>query len=205
MSQAASNSPLVITMWETYGSGMEQVAAKVAEQLGLQVHAQAFTSEQIEAAEAERAKEGTFMKLVRRIGALHVDNAVADGAARGEQESWTELAAQNTKLVRDEAAAGGVILGRNGAFILQDEPRTLHIKLDGRAHARAEHAAALKGISVDEAVKRLGGEDAFRRNFSLNTYNFDPTGNEYYDLVLNAPKLGVDECVRLIVEAARNI
>lgn len=205
MSQAAQNAPLTITMWETYGSGMEEVAAKVAEQLGLQLYAQAFTSEQIEAAEAERAKEGGFMRFVRRIGSMHVDNAVSDGAARGEQESWTALAIENTRVVREEAAGGGVILGRNGAFILQDQPRTLHVKLDGHRRDRAEHAAKLKGISVEQAKLRLPNEDEFRRSFSVNTYNFDPMSNDYYTLVLNSPKLGVDETVRLIVEAASRI
>lgn len=198
-------SPLIITMWETYGCGMEQVAAQVAQQLGLPVHQQAFTSEQIEAAEAERAQEGGFMRFVRRVGALHIDNAVSDGAARAEQESWTELALQNTKLVRDQAATGGVILGRNGAFILTDEPRALHVKLDGHPAARAAQAAQLKGISAEQAAVRLPREDEFRRNFSINTYRFDPMGNEYYTLVLNSPKLGVDECVRLILEAAKKL
>jgi len=205
MSEAAKKAPLIITMWETYGSGMEEVAAQVAERLGVQLHKQAFTSEQIEAAEAARAEEGGFMRIVRRVGAMHIGDAVSSRTARAEQESWVDLAAENTKIVRDEAAIGGVILGRNGAFILQDEPRALHVKLDGHPKARAEHAARLKGISLDQATKRLPLEDAFRRNFSLNTYNFDPTGNEYYTLVLNAPKLGIEETVRLILEAAKDL
>lgn len=205
MSEAAKTSPIVITMWETYGSGMEQVAEKVAAQLQIPLHKQAFTSEQVEQSEAERAREGGFMRFVRRVGSLHVDNAVADGTARAERESWNQLAEQNTQIVRQEAEEGGVILGRNGAFILQDEPRALHVKLDGRPAARAEHAAKLKNIPLEQATARLPKEDEFRRHFSLNTYNFDPAGNEYYTLVLNAPKLGVDECVHLILEAARNL
>ena len=205
MSEAAKKAPLIITMWETYGSGMEEVAAQVAERLGVQLHKQAFTSDQIEAAEAARAEEGGFMRMVRRVGSMHIGDAVSSGTARAEQESWVELAAQNTKIVRDQAKAGGVILGRNGAFVLQDEPRALHIKLDGHPRARAEQAARLKGISLDEATKRLPKEDEFRRSFSLNTYNFDPAGNEYYTLVVTSPKLGVEETVRLILEAAKDL
>lgn len=204
MTEAARKMPLVITMWETYGSGMEQVADLVARRLGLPLHAQAFTSEQIEAAEAARAEEGGFMRMVRRIGSLHIGDAVAT-SARDEQESWVELATRNTKIVREEAAAGGLVLGRNGAFILQDHPRALHVKLDGHSKARAEAAARAKGIALEQATKRLPKEDEFRRSFSLNTYNFDPTGNEYYHLVLNTPKLGVEETVRLILEAAKDL
>lgn len=200
-----SDNKLIITIWETYGCGMEQIADQVAQQLGLSVHKQAFTSDQIEQAEAERANEGGFMRFVRRIGSMHVGDAVSDGAARAEQESWTQLALENTELVRNEAADGGIILGRNGAFILNDAPRSLHVKLDGHPRERAKQAAQLKGIPLEQATKRLPNEDEFRRSFSLNTYNFDPMGNEYYTLVLNAPRLGVNECVRLIVEAAKSI
>ena len=200
-----SDNKLIITMWETYGCGMEQIAAQVAQHLGLQVHKQAFTSAQIEQAEAERANEGGFMRFVRRVGSMHVGDAVSDGAARAEQESWTQLALENTQLVREEAAAGGVILGRNGAFILNDEPRSLHVKLDGLPTERAKQAAQLKGISLEQATKRLGSEDQFRRNFSINTSTFDPMGNEYYTLVLNAPRLGANECVRLILEAVKSL
>ena len=174
MSEPAKKSPLIITMWETYGSGMEEVADKVAAQLGVPLHKQAFTSEQIETSEAERAKEGGLMRIVRRVGSLHVGDGVTTGAARDEQESWTELALQNTKVVRDEAAEGGVILGRNGAFILQDEPRSLHVKLDGHAAARAEYAAKLKNIPLEQATRRLPREDEFRRSYSINTYSFRP-------------------------------
>lgn len=204
MSDAAKTSPPIITIWETYGCGMEEVAAKLGEKLGIPVHKQAFSSEQIEAAEADRAKEGNFMRFVRRVGSMHVGDAVAT-TARAEQESWADMALENTKIVREEAAVGGVILGRNGAFILQNEPRSLHVKLDGHRTARARSAAQLKKIPVEQAIRRLPHEDAFRRDLSLRTYDFDPTQNEYYDLVLNEPKLGVDECVHLIVEAARDL
>lgn len=205
MTEAAKTTPLIITIWETYGCGMEEVAALVGEKLGIPVHKQAFSSTQIEAAEADRAREGGFMRFVRRVGSVHVDDAVATGAARSERESWTQMALDNTKIVRDEAATGGVIPGRNGAFILQNEPRSLHVKLDGHPTARAQAAAKLKNIPVEQAAKRLPREDEFRRELSLRTYDFDPAGNEYYDLVLNAPRLGVEECVHLILEAARNL
>ena len=197
--------PLVITMWETYGSGMEQVAEAVGRELSLPVHAQAFTSEQIEQSEAERAKEGGFARFVRRVGAVHIDDAVVDGTARTEQESWVELARRNTQTVRETAAGGGIILGRNGAFILHDAPRSLHVKLDGRAKDRAALAAELKKIPLEQATRRLPREDEFRRNLSLRTYNFDPAGNEYYTIVLNRPRLGLRETVRLIVEASRHL
>ena len=73
--------PLVITMGNLVR--MEQVAALVAETRRSSARA-AFSSEQIEAAEAARAEEGGFMRMVRRIGSLHIGDAVAT-SARDEQ------------------------------------------------------------------------------------------------------------------------
>lgn len=92
----------VITMWELYGCGMEQVAARVAEELGLPVHGQAFSSEQI------------------------------------------------------------------------------------------------------EASKRQPLEDDFRRELSLQVFRFDPVGDDYYDLVVDATRFSEDEVVALIVAAAKS-
>ena len=46
----------VVTMWELYGCGMEQIAARVAQELNIPLHGQAFSSEQVEESMARREK-----------------------------------------------------------------------------------------------------------------------------------------------------
>jgi len=55
----------IITMWELYGCGMEQIAARVAAELGLPVHGQAFSSEAVEESMAQREKEGALGRFLR--------------------------------------------------------------------------------------------------------------------------------------------
>ena len=47
-----------------------------------------------------------------------------------------KLAAARTREIEEQAARGGVIPGGNAAFVLQDRPATLHVKLDGIARRR---------------------------------------------------------------------
>jgi hypothetical protein len=80
-----SDLPLVITMWETYGSNMEPVAARVGQLLGIPVYAQAFSSEDIEAL-AEEDTDGRAAKLTQRLstGATPAEMSSHEVAAAGK-------------------------------------------------------------------------------------------------------------------------
>ena len=99
-------------------------------------------------------------------------------------------------------AEGGIILGRNGAFLLRNYPGSLHVKLVGQLEERISRAAALAGISEERSALRQPIEDDFRRELSLRVFKFDPTTDDYYDLVLDATRFTEDQLVSLIVAAA---
>ncbi len=198
--------PLVITMWETYGSNMEAIAAGVAKELGLKLHKQAYSSEDIEAAQARREKDGILAMFFRNL-TPYAESAVGDPVRTVALATATyrDMAEQNTEVVRQEAAEGGVIMGRNGQFLLSRRPNTLHVKLDGPVSARIARGAQASGISEDRAASRQVIEDDFRANMSLRTYGFDPRDNDYYDLVLNGAAMSPDQCVSLIVAAVKGM
>ena len=60
---------------------------------------------------------------------------------------------ENTGTVQRWAREEGVIVGRNGAFILSDRPMPLHVKLDGPLPQRIERATREAGISPDAAAR----------------------------------------------------
>jgi len=193
----------VITLWELYGCGMEQVAARVAEELGLPLHGQAFSSEQIEDSMAEREREGAFGRFLRNLPPAAIQNSSAAGAAISEARTVEDTARQVTSEVNGFAAQGGVILGRNGAYLLHERPGALHVKLVGRLDDRVDRAAELFGISRERSAKRQPIEDDFRRELSLRIFRFDPASDDYYDLVIDTTRFTPDQVVALIVAAAR--
>jgi cytidylate kinase len=192
----------VITMWELYGCGMERVAQRVGAQLSLPVHEQAFSTEQIEESMAQREREGTFGRFLRHLVPAAIPISSAADAAIEEARTIEDTARQVTMDVNTFADEGGVILGRNGAFLLHERPKALHVKLVGQTTARVAHAAELFEISLEQSAKRQPLEDDFRRELSLKIFRFDPVGDEYYDLVIDATRFSEDEVVSLIVSAA---
>lgn len=194
-----SDLPLVITLWETYGSNMEPVAARVGEILAIPVHAQAFSSEDIERVAAED-RSGRAATLTHR---LSTGATPAGMGAREIESAGRAHARECTEFVTAHAAEGGVIQGRNGAFILRGRANTLHVKLDGQAEKRVERAAQLAGIPLSRAARRQRAEDDIRVETSLLSFGCDPRDIELYDVVLNTTTQDTEETAQVIAGLAR--
>lgn len=203
--QPETGSNLIITMWETYGCGMQEVAERVAQELNLHIHQQAFSSEDIEAREAANENQGLFSKIVAAIGSATPNNETDAMSATIAQSSKAELIRGNTDTVIASAREGGVIMGRNATVILASRPRTLHVKLDGPKEYRVQNAANLRGIPMERATKRQETEDKIRTDMSIDLYRWDPRTSEAYDLVLNVGTFDQDTIVRMICDAAHAV
>ena len=191
----------VVTLFETYGSGASYIGPRVAQALGLPFHRQAFSSQEIEEAESRREKEGLLFRVAGAMGSSWGGVDVGDVTAA--QRDKYELVMQNNCTVLDSAREGGVIMGRNGAFILAGRPATLHVKLDGPLQQRLARAAKDSGINIARAAKRQKREDRIRADMSIDLYGWDPGENDRYDMVLNTGTLSLDTCVEIIVLASK--
>ncbi|MGH8828955.1 MAG: AAA family ATPase [Jiangellaceae bacterium] len=190
-----------MTLFESYGSGASYVGPRVAQALGVPFHAQAFSSAEIEQAEAEREHEGLLSRVFSAIGGSYASLEGRDVVVI--QRDNHDLVLENTRMIEQEADEGGVIMGRNGAFILADRPGALHVKLDGPLEQRIERAATDSGIDVERAAKRQKREDQVRADMSIQFYGWDPRQMERYDLVVNTGIMDLDTCIEIIVQAAR--
>lgn len=198
---AAGRPTPVVTLFETYGSGASHIGPRVALALGVPFHPQAFSSEEIERAMTERESEGL---LSRVFGALGGSYAALEGpaVAMAQQDNY-ELVMDNTRTVTEAARQGGVITGRNGAFILAEWPGALHVLLDAPLQQRIQRAAEESGIDAARAAKRQKREDQVRADISIELYGWDPRETTRYDLVVNTGTMSLDACVDIIVQAAR--
>ncbi|MDN5570127.1 MAG: cytidylate kinase-like family protein [Propionibacteriaceae bacterium] len=200
----ADHGALVITMWETYGSNMDAVATALADAMGLTLHQQAYSSESIESAVEEREHQGPLSRFLRDFApASYAPSGAAAAASLEVQSGYAREAVDNTAEVERLAAQGGVILGRNGQYVLRHRPNTLHVKLDGPIEARIENAARASGIPHDRAARRQKVEDDFRAGLARRLHRFDPRDNEHYDLVINGATLPTDAVVAVIAAAAK--
>jgi cytidylate kinase len=191
----------VVTLFESYGSGASYIGPRVARGLGVPFHEQAFSSQQIEDAAERRQSEGLLSRFFGTVGGSYA-GLEGPSVAMAQRDDY-ELVLENTRIVHEEAEQGGVIVGRNGAFILADWPGALHVKLDGPLAQRIERAARESGIDVQQAAKRQKREDQVRADISLEFYHWDPRATDRYDLVVNTGTMELDVCVEIIVAAAR--
>ena len=192
----------VVTLFESYGSGAGHVGPRVADALGVPFHEQAFSSRQLEESAELREKEGLLARMLSATGQSSFGGVDVGDVSSIQRDSY-DLVMDNTGTVRRWARRGGVILGRNGAFILSDWPTALHVKLDGPLPQRVERAAREAGISRERAARRQRNEDRVRVDMSRELYGWDPRDPLRYDLVLNTGRVDLDTCVEIIVEASR--
>jgi cytidylate kinase len=203
-SMAGQSSKVVVTLFESYGSGASYVSEKVAQALGIPLHAQAFSSEELENAMERRESEGVLTRVFGAMGGPYATYAGLEGpgVAMAQRDNY-ELVMQNTRFVKEAAREGGVIVGRNGAFILADWPGALHVRLDGPLQQRIARAAQESGIDTERAARRQKREDQIRADMSITLYGWDPREDDRYHLVVNSGLMDLDTCVDIIVQAAR--
>ena len=191
----------VVTLFETYGSGASYVGPRVAQALGVPFHPQAFSSEEIERAMTERENVGVLSRVFSALGGSYA-GLEGPAVAMAQQDNY-DLVMDNTRTVTEAAREGGVIMGRNGAFILAEWPGALHVLLDGPLQQRIERAAEESGIDVQRSARRQKREDQVRADISIELYGWDPRDTTRYDLMVNTGTMDLDTGVDIIVRAAR--
>jgi hypothetical protein len=197
----------IVTLFEQYGSGANEIGPQVADALGVPWAPQAFSSESIEdaiiARDAEEPDDSLLSRLYRTIGG-HSPGILDDrGAQALFSQSDYELVDENNRFVLNSTRDGGVILGRNGAVILAERPNALHVLLTGTVEDRVARAAAAAGISHEQAARRQVSEDTIRAEMSQRLYHWDPRDHAHYDLVINTSRIDLPVAVEIIVAASR--
>jgi cytidylate kinase len=101
------------------------------------------------------------------------------------------------------AAAGRVILiGRAAAMVASKLTGGLHVRIIGSLDWRIKQVAEYEKIkSPAEARKYVLKQDGEREQFSRDFMGHSVSEPEFYDMILNQEKLGVERMVKLILRA----
>lgn len=185
----------VITLFEAFGAGAEVIGPRLAERLGVPFIGQRLSSQDLAEQEA-RDRQSPFKWFAGGLGEVGPDARIAAlGTTRADEVR------ENVRAVLESTARGAVILGRSATVILGDDPRALHVKLDGELDERLARASASAGVSREEAARRQVREDRMRAELSLLLHNWDPRQCDRYDLVVNTTRLADDVVVDIILAA----
>jgi len=209
----------VITIGRQFGAGGATVGRMLADRL----HADFLDSRIIdevarrlelpkEEVEAEDEQPGSLLaRLLVALGSASTEPLIPAEAAT----AWTppnaapafdtrKAVLQLTQHVIKEAARAGnvVIVGRGGAYLLNDHPGALHVFLRASENVRVKTIMARFSIaSEDEARKGIRQADANWTSYIRQVYGHDRVHPGHYDMVLDTSRLGYDATVASILAA----
>lgn len=98
-----------------------------------------------------------------------------------------------------------VIVGRCSDYILKDHPRHVAIFIHAAEDFRAKRIAQYEDINEEEARKCISKYDRERKKYHDYYANGMWGKAAFYDLTLNAGRLGVAQSVQLIIEFVEKI
>ena len=106
------------------------------------------------------------------------------------------------KAIRDAAAQGAcVIVGRCADYILENTPYCLHVYIHSGLEERVKRISSRFEADEKTAKEMIQKVDKKRKSY-YQFYVDDRWGNaDRYDLCLNSGTLGIERCVKLIIDA----
>jgi hypothetical protein len=205
---ATATPATLVTISASYGAGGSVVGPAVAERLGVPFVDRAIPTAVgdrlgISHEEAHNRDEDVERGLDRILASLapmaevystgSVDPALLRTLAHHEAAA---------EVIRELAAGGrAVILGRAGAIVLADDPRALHVRLDGPVPRRVVQAMRIEGVDRETAERRRRKVDRAREAYVRRYYACDAADPALYDVVLDSTRLPLEACVDLIAAA----
>jgi cytidylate kinase len=197
----------LVTLSASYGAGGSRIAPQLARRLAVPLLDRVISVTVAErlavSLDEELAAEGSIGSVLHRLTFGLAAAGAMWGAPPDAVIDEAVYRRETERVIWDLAATGsGVILGRAAAVVLHDEPRALHVRLDGPATRRISRAMAREEIDQETAERQLAKTDHAREAYVQRLYRTDPLDPGLYHLVIDSTVIALDACVELIADAA---
>ena len=195
----------IITISREFGSGGRSIGKEVAERLGFAFYDGAlveriakesgYAEEFVEKRGEDATSTSSFLFNLARSGGSGFDGLP------GISDRLYVITHNTIKKLAQEGPC--VIVGRCSDYILRDEPDALHVFIHADDAFRAKRIVELYGERDSAPMKGLDEKDKKRQVYYKNYTGRIWGLSENYDLSLNSGKLGIDNCVDVIVQLAQ--
>ena len=194
---------LIITISREFGSGGRSIGREVASRLGIDF----YDKELVEKIALESGFAPTFVEehgehapSTSRLSYAFSQQGVP-GVMSGMSAADFLWNIQCNVILQLADQGPCVIVGRNADYILKDRPDALHVYVFADVPYRAERIVRLYGESEKSPEQRLAEKDK-RRRVNYQHYTGRTWGAaQNYEMCLCSSMLGIDQCVKIIVEA----
>jgi cytidylate kinase len=207
----------VITISRQYGTGADNIAARVCDSLGYRYFDKGvmsrmatefgLTPENVIDFSEERYEIRSFLDRLRGprvVAQIRTWREDVSGRRTPAVEELDEEQAVLTVRRTIEAAYEQdniVILGRGGQAILGDKAGVLHVRVEAPLAARIAYLMDKESLTEQGAERRITERDRAAQDYVKNFYNIDWSDPVHYHLVINTGRWDVDAAARLIVNA----
>ncbi len=195
----------IITIERRYASGGNEIGKKLAEALGYTLYDRNILVEAAKNLNIPYYQIGSLEESSSGGLLMNLSKTALGGFSSNRELPLADKLFLEEKRIIEEAAEKGkcVIVGRASGYILREKPNSLRVFIYADREKRIQRAIEREGIQQAEAENALKRNDKRRSGFYNSVTNWEWGSPEYYELYLNAGKLGIDPCVRLLMEAAR--
>lgn len=195
---------IIINVGRQVCAGGLEIGRLLAEEF----HAKYYDRELLNLAARESGfSEELFKSSDERKGFLrsffHLSRAASMGSDNFYQNNFSQeglFKFQSDAIIKAAQESSCVFVGRCADYVLRDFPRVANIFITAPINARASLFMKEKGVSFEDAVKRIEHIESRRASY-YNYYTGKKWGNAAsYDLCVDSSLLGTDETARLIAE-----
>jgi cytidylate kinase len=204
----------VVCISRSAAAGGEEIGRLVAERLGFR-----FVDEEIVARAAER--EGLDVKDVAsaeqrkgwlarffegggggrspEMAGFGIFGTLGPGHL-GSSEAYRELIKDAILQTAEQGSV--VIVAHAASYALAGREDVLRVFVTASPAVRSRRLAEALGVDEEAAIKKVKESDAARADYLKRFYEIDHELPTHYDLVVNTERLGTDQAVVLVSQAA---
>ena len=195
----------IITISREFGSGGRTIGRRVAEELGIPFYDKEIVEQiSLESGFAPRFIEehGEHAPGLSRLAYAFAPQGVP-GIMNGLSTADFLWNIQCGVILQLAEKGPCVIVGRNADYILRDREDVMDVYIHADSAFKAERIVRLYGESEKSPEQRLAEKDK-RRRVNYQHYTGRTWGAaQNYEMCLCSSMLGIDQCVKIIVEAVK--
>jgi cytidylate kinase len=212
----------VITMSRQIGSGSDDLAKRLCDDLGLIAFDKRLmarvasevgisTSEIVDYSEIEYERRGFFDQLFKRSRPVAEFSMWVGSPSVGYERRARILDEQGAiELIRATISAAYerdniLIIGRGGQAILESKPDVLHVRVVSSFEDRIARLQTEQNMTPGQARRYIQENDEAKREYLKVFFSVDADDASLYHLVVNTTKVGVEGALALIKRALEMI
>lgn len=193
----------IVTIERKYASGGNEIGKRLAQALGYKLYdrnilLQAAANLEIPPYQIEGLDETSPGGLL-----FNLSKTSLGGNSETKNLSMADKLFLEEKQIIEEAAEEGncIIVGRAAGYILREKKNCLNVFIHAEDELRIKRAVEKEWVDEADAKNVLKKNDRRRSGFYRSVTGREWEDPKYYELYMNSGKLGLDMCIKVLMDA----